>query len=55
MVRQHQVRSFSLRTYVLQINKVRVANAKKCLSVELVAKKLIEAKGDELKKEFIRL
>lgn len=44
-----------MRSYVFSINKVRVANKKKCLSVEAVAKKLIEAKGDELKKEFIRL
>jgi len=53
--RQYQVRSFSLRNYVVSINSVRVKNHKKCLSVESVAKKLIEAKGDELKKKFIEL
>ena len=55
MTRSPQVRSFTLLQYANHINKLRKANNKKHLSIEKVAKCLIEAKGDELKKELIML
>ncbi len=55
MVSNRQVRSNSLYKYAIEINNLRIANRKKALSIEKVAKKLIEENGNELKKKFIQL
>ena len=55
MVRSPQVRSFSLRNYTLKINSCRLKKGKKLLSIERVAKELINEKGSDLESVLINL